>query len=96
MQFLGRFRILTKVLAIVVLLSGIGGIIAYLGISALGQLSEKEVAIVRVLNRKLAFPDYCVDIEEYLGFLLALSHEKFYRCPIAGRSGAEPSASSLR
>jgi methyl-accepting chemotaxis protein len=41
MHFLGRFRILTKVLAIVVLLSGIASIIAYVGISALGELSEE-------------------------------------------------------
>jgi methyl-accepting chemotaxis protein len=41
MHFLGHFRILTKILAIVALLSGIAGLMAYLGISTLAELSEK-------------------------------------------------------
>ncbi|UCF53916.1 MAG: methyl-accepting chemotaxis protein, partial [Bradyrhizobium sp.] len=41
MHFLGRFRILSKILGIVILLCGIGATIAYIGVSALGQLSEK-------------------------------------------------------
>jgi len=53
MHFLGRFRILTKVLSIVVLLSGIGAIIAYLGISALGQLSEKADTMATSARRSL-------------------------------------------
>jgi methyl-accepting chemotaxis protein len=53
MHFLGRFRILTKVLAIVVLLSGVGAIIAYLGISALGQLSEKADVMAAAARRSL-------------------------------------------
>jgi methyl-accepting chemotaxis protein len=53
MHFLGRFRILTKVLAIVVLLSGIGASIAYLGISALGQLSEKADTMATSARRSL-------------------------------------------
>jgi methyl-accepting chemotaxis protein len=53
MDFLGRFRILTKVLAIVVLLSGIGATIAYLGITALGRLSEKADLMSVAANRAL-------------------------------------------
>ncbi|WP_022724529.1 HAMP domain-containing protein, partial [Rhodopseudomonas sp. B29] len=41
MKFLGRFRILTKILAIVLLLSGITATIAWMGISALSDLSGK-------------------------------------------------------
>jgi methyl-accepting chemotaxis protein len=51
MHFLGRFRILTKVLAIVVLLSGIAAMITYLGISALGQLSE-QADVMSVASRR--------------------------------------------
>jgi methyl-accepting chemotaxis protein len=40
MSFLARFRILTKILAIVALLSAMAGIIAYVGIAALGQLND--------------------------------------------------------
>ncbi|MBR1088548.1 methyl-accepting chemotaxis protein [Bradyrhizobium manausense] len=53
MHFLGRFRILTKVLAIVVLLSGIAAIIAYLGISALGELSEEANLMSAAASRAL-------------------------------------------
>jgi methyl-accepting chemotaxis protein len=40
-KFMGRFRILTKVLAIVLMLSCVAATMAWLGISALGDLSEK-------------------------------------------------------
>jgi len=53
MHFLGRFRILTKILAIVVLLSGIAGIMAYLGISALADLSEKADLMSGAAKRAL-------------------------------------------
>ena len=53
MHFLGRFRILTKVLAIVVLLSGIAATIAYVGVSALGQLSEKADVMSSAARRAL-------------------------------------------
>ena len=53
MHFLGRFRILTKILAIVILLSGIAGLMAYLGISALGDLSEKADLMSSAANRAL-------------------------------------------
>ncbi|MBV8922715.1 methyl-accepting chemotaxis protein [Bradyrhizobium sp.] len=53
MHFLGRFRLLTKILAIVVLLSGIAGMMAYLGISALGDLSEKADLMSLAANRAL-------------------------------------------
>jgi methyl-accepting chemotaxis protein len=41
MNFLGRFKILSKILGIVVLLCGIGAAIAWIGVSALSDLSEK-------------------------------------------------------
>ena len=53
MHFLGRFRILTKILAIVVLLSGIAGLMAYLGISALADLSEKADLMSTAAQRAL-------------------------------------------
>jgi methyl-accepting chemotaxis protein len=53
MHFLGRFRVLTKVLAIVILLSGISAIIAYVGVSALGQLSAKADLMSAAAHRAL-------------------------------------------
>jgi methyl-accepting chemotaxis protein len=53
MQFLGRFGILTKILAIVVLLSGIAGMMAYLGISALADLSEQAELMAAASVRAL-------------------------------------------
>ena len=53
MHFLGRFRILTKILAIVILLSGIAGLMAYLGISALADLSEKADMMSSASRRAL-------------------------------------------
>src|SRR3954447_539514 len=53
MHFLARFRILTKILAIVILLSGIAATMAYLGISALGDLSEKADVMATAANRAL-------------------------------------------
>jgi methyl-accepting chemotaxis protein len=53
MHFMGRFRVLTKVLAIVILLSGISAIIAYVGVSALGQLSAKADLMSSAAHRAL-------------------------------------------
>jgi methyl-accepting chemotaxis protein len=53
MHFLGRFRVLTKVLAIVILLSGISALIAYVGVSALGQLSAKADLMSSAAHRAL-------------------------------------------
>jgi methyl-accepting chemotaxis protein len=53
MHFLGRFRILPKVLAIVVFLSAISAIIAYMGISALSQLSEQADVMSVAARRAL-------------------------------------------
>src|SRR3954452_17394760 len=53
MHFLSRFRILTKVLAIVVLLSGVAAMIAYVGITALGQVSDKADAMSSAARRAL-------------------------------------------
>jgi methyl-accepting chemotaxis protein len=50
---LARFGILTKVLAIVVLLSGIAAGMAYLGISALGQLNEDAERMQAAASRAL-------------------------------------------
>jgi methyl-accepting chemotaxis protein len=51
---LARFRVLTKVLAIVLVLSGIAGAMAYLGISALKSLSEMGEAMARSAERSLS------------------------------------------
>ena len=60
------------------------------------QLSEKEIAVVSVLNGELPLPDYRIDIEKHLSFLFAPSDEDFDRDPIAGRCYVEPAASGLR
>jgi methyl-accepting chemotaxis protein len=53
MQFLGRFRILSKILGIVVLLCGIGAAIAWIGVSALSDLSEKADVMSTSARRSL-------------------------------------------
>ncbi len=53
MNFLGRFRILSKILGIVVLLCGIGAAIAWIGVSALADLSEKAEAMSSASSRAL-------------------------------------------
>jgi methyl-accepting chemotaxis protein len=53
MHFLGRFRILSKILGIVVLLCGIGAPIAWIGVSALGELSEKADVMATAAKRAL-------------------------------------------
>ncbi|MDI3562713.1 methyl-accepting chemotaxis protein [Bradyrhizobium sp. Arg816] len=53
MHFLGRFRILSKILGIVVLLCGIGAAIAWLGVSALSDLSEKADVMSTAAKRAL-------------------------------------------
>ncbi|WP_420970212.1 methyl-accepting chemotaxis protein [Bradyrhizobium sp. B120] len=53
MMFLARFRILTKILAIVGGLSIIAGMLAYLGISSLKSLSERGVVTARAAERAL-------------------------------------------
>ncbi len=52
-MFLARFRILTKILAIVGGLSIIAGALAYLGISSLKSLSERGVVTARAAERAL-------------------------------------------
>ena len=53
MHFLGRFRILTKILGIVGLLCAIAACIAYIGISALADLSSKADSMARSAQRAL-------------------------------------------
>ena len=53
MHFLGRFRILSKILGIVVLLCGIGAAIAWIGVSALSDLSEKADVMSTAAKRAL-------------------------------------------
>ncbi|UFZ06328.1 methyl-accepting chemotaxis protein [Bradyrhizobium ontarionense] len=53
MSFMGRFSILAKVLSIVVLLSGVAATMAWLGISALGDLSEKADVMSAAAKRAL-------------------------------------------
>jgi methyl-accepting chemotaxis protein len=53
MHFLGRFRILSKILGIVVLLCGIGAAIAWIGVSALSDLSQKADEMSVAAKRSL-------------------------------------------
>ena len=53
MHFLGRFRILSKILGIVILLCGIGAAIAWIGVSALSDLSEKAGVMSTSARRSL-------------------------------------------
>ncbi|UPT85604.1 methyl-accepting chemotaxis protein [Bradyrhizobium barranii subsp. apii] len=53
MHFLGRFRILSKILGIVLLLCGIGAAIAWIGVSALSDLSEKADVMSTAVKRAL-------------------------------------------
>jgi len=53
MHFLGRFRILSKILGIVLLLCGIGAAIAWIGVSALSDLSEKAGVMSTAAKRAL-------------------------------------------
>jgi methyl-accepting chemotaxis protein len=53
MDFLGRVRILTKILVIVFLLSGIGAALAFIGVAALGQLSAKAELMSAASQRAL-------------------------------------------
>ncbi|OKO83186.1 chemotaxis protein [Bradyrhizobium sp. NAS80.1] len=53
MNFLGRFRILSKILGNVVLLCGIGAAIAWIGVSALSDLSEKADVMSTAARRAL-------------------------------------------
>ncbi|MEY9597274.1 methyl-accepting chemotaxis protein [Bradyrhizobium japonicum] len=53
MHFLGRFRILSKILGIVFLLCGIGAAIAWIGVSALSDLSEKADVMSTAAKRAL-------------------------------------------
>lgn len=53
MHFLGRFRILTKILGIVALLCVIAASIAYIGVSALADLNGKADAMSSAARRAL-------------------------------------------
>jgi len=53
MEVLGRVRILTKILLIVLVLSGIGAAMAFIGITALGQLSAKAELMSAAARRAL-------------------------------------------
>src|SRR3954463_5471274 len=53
MSFMGRFRILTKVLSIVALLSAVAVTIAWLAVAALGDLSEKADLMASAAKRAL-------------------------------------------
>jgi len=53
MHFLGRFRILTKILGIVALLCTIAASIAYIGVSALAELNAKADAMSSAARRAL-------------------------------------------
>src|SRR5262245_43826581 len=53
MSFLANFRVLTKVLAIIAMLSLITGVMAWLGISSLQSVSERSDTMARSAERSL-------------------------------------------
>jgi methyl-accepting chemotaxis protein len=53
MNFLARFRILTKILSIIVLMAGIAATVAYLGISSLSSLNDKADNMSAAAKRSL-------------------------------------------
>ena len=53
MSFLARFRVLTKILAIVVLMAAIAGVISWLGVSALSSLNDGADDMSRAARRAL-------------------------------------------
>jgi methyl-accepting chemotaxis protein len=53
MNFLARFRILTKILSIIILMAGIASAVAYIGISSLSSLNEKAENMTAAAERSL-------------------------------------------
>jgi methyl-accepting chemotaxis protein len=53
MNFLARFRILTKILSIIILMAGIAATVAYLGISSLSSLNDKADNMSAAAQRAL-------------------------------------------
>ena len=53
MQFMARFRVLTKILSIIAVLSLISGAMAWLGISSLASVSERSDTMARSASRSL-------------------------------------------
>ena len=53
MTFLARFRIISKFLAVILLMASIAGAVAYLGISSMKTMNEQAVEIVSAANRSL-------------------------------------------
>jgi methyl-accepting chemotaxis protein len=53
MQFMARFRVLTKILSIIAVLSLITGVMAWLGISSLQSVSERSDTMARSAERSL-------------------------------------------
>ena len=53
MQFMARFRVLTKILSIIAVLSLISGAMAWLGISSLASVSERSDTMARSAQRSL-------------------------------------------
>jgi methyl-accepting chemotaxis protein len=53
MDFLARFRILTKIISIIMLMAGIAAAVAYLGISSLASLNDKADNMTAAAERSL-------------------------------------------
>jgi methyl-accepting chemotaxis protein len=53
MNFLARFRILTKILSIIILMAGIAATVAYIGISSLSSLNDKADNMGAAAKRSL-------------------------------------------
>src|SRR5689334_14994377 len=51
----------------------------------LRKLFQDQVSIIRVLHRKLSFPNPRVDVQKYFRFLIAFPEEQFQGHPVASR-----------
>ncbi|MBV8699465.1 methyl-accepting chemotaxis protein [Bradyrhizobium sp.] len=67
MQFLGRFRILTKILAVVLLLAALMGSLAYLATSALNDQNQRAVRMAAAAKRSMLAARANVNVMSMIG-----------------------------
>jgi methyl-accepting chemotaxis protein len=67
MQFLGRFRILTKILAVVLLLAALMGSLAYLATSALDDQNQRAVRMAAAAKRSMLAARANVNVMSMVG-----------------------------
>ena len=53
MSFLARFKVITKFLAVILLMSAIAGTVAFVGIDAMKSMNEQAIQMVGAANRSL-------------------------------------------